>query len=195
MDEVRRFCVRMLGDGPAAREAEQEARRASDGERIAGLRAAVAACRESEPDQSAGAEAEGLAHAIAQELAEACAGLPVPQREVLALRELLGLPYDEIADVTGSELEDVALLLGRARLGLRAQLRGSAATQPSCDESQRGLVTMGLRQDGQPVASTDDEWLMEHLGHCRSCGQAHAAMLEASACYRAWSSEDGAPAS
>ena len=69
-------------------------------------------------------------------------------------------------------------------------MRGAGVAQPECDERERALRTIALRQDGEGVAAPDDDWLMEHLGHCRGCRQAHAAMLEASACYRAWASPD-----
>lgn len=206
MDEVRRFCVRMLGDGPAAREAEQEARAAGHGDRVAKLRAASVACRDragagpgappgdAQPDTHAATGGpDGLSHAVALELAAATRRLPAPQREALVLRELLGLPYDEVAEIGGLDADAVALLLARARIGLRAELRGSGQPQPDCHERERALRTIALRQDGQPVSDADDDWLFDHLGHCRGCGQAHAAMLEATACYCAWRDEGDDP--
>jgi hypothetical protein len=213
MDELRRFCVRMVRDGPGAHAAEEEARTAG-GDRLAVLSAAVTACREreaAEPGQATGdpgdqadtgpatgepgnladtGEATGeeadLVRAVAGELAIASARLTRPQRELLALRELLGLTHDEIAAVAGADREAVAPALAQARLDLRAELRGTAASQPECLESDRALRAIARRQDGEPVAEADDEWLVAHLGHCGACGQAHASMLEASACYRAW---------
>jgi hypothetical protein len=131
-----------------------------------------------------------LRDAIAGELATAAGGLPVAEREALTLRELLGLGYDELAAATGVAPDAVPVLLAEARLDLRAELRGPAAPQPECDERERALRTIARRQDGEEVAAADDDWLIEHLGHCRGCRQAHAAMLEASACYRAWAAPD-----
>ena len=121
MDDLTRFCVRMLGDGPAARTAVQDARAGTDGSRSAMLRAAVAAVRQgsepaSEPAPNAPAAADpddpdrptdpdALPQTIARELAAATAGLPIAQREALALRELLGLGYPEIAEATGASTE------------------------------------------------------------------------------------------
>lgn len=206
MDDLGRFVVRMLGDSPAARAAEQEARDGATGERTAMLRAAVAAVRQggepaSEPSPTAPAAADGdaeerpsdparLSEAIAAELAAATGRLPIAEREALALRELLGLGYDEIAEVAGVERDTVAPLLARARLDLRAELRGRSAPQPPCDERERARRTIALRQDGEPVPAADEDWLIEHLGHCRGCRQVHASMLEASACYRAWASPE-----
>ncbi len=167
---------------------------------MAVLAAAVKGCRQRAgdapaPPQTGSAPAApdapaDLAAAVAGELAAATARLSEPQREVLALRELLGLSYADIAAVTGAEPDAVAPLLAGARLALRTELRGTGEPQATCDEHDRALRTIALRQDGQPVPEADGEWLVDHLGHCRGCGQAHAAMLEASACYRAWRSED-----
>jgi sigma-70-like protein len=211
MDDVRRFCVRMLGDGPAAREAEQAARAAGDGDPMAMLGAAVSACRERADADGAVAEsatAQGaiadadrtasgpasdprrLASAVARELRAASGRLAPRQREALALRELLGKDYDEMARLTGADTDAVASALADARISLREELRGPGAPQPPCDERERALRTIARRQDGQPVADADADWLVEHLGHCRGCGQAHAAMLEATACYGAWSADD-----
>lgn len=196
MEEVDRFCTRVLGEGPAAGIAASAARAAGAGDRVALLRAAVAACPEAplEPEHPrgtpAGAPGTDLVAAVAGELAAATARLPLRQRQALALRELLGLGHADIAAVLGIAAADVGPVLAHARLGLRAKLRGdSAGGGPGaggCIETERALRTIAARQDSEPVAAADDEWLIEHLGHCRECAAAHAAMLEASACYRAW---------
>jgi hypothetical protein len=195
MDELRRFCVRMLGDGEAARGAEQAAHGA-EGDRITALTAAAAACRRSAeqldgadavPAESSGpATGPDLAAAVAREVRAAAARLPERQREALALREMLALPYGEVGHVVGLEPAAVAALLARARLRLRAELRGTADPPGDCPERDRALRTIARRQDGESVAAADEDWLFEHLGHCEDCARAHAAMLEASACYRAW---------
>ena len=132
------------------------------------LRAAVAAVRQgsepaSEPAPNAPAAGDpddeerptdpaGLSEAVARELAAATARLPIAQREALALRELLGLGYAEIAAATDSGPRGrVPLLLAQARLDLRTQLRGAGAPQPPCDERERALRTIARRQDGEGV--------------------------------------------
>jgi hypothetical protein len=206
MDDLARFCVRMLGDGPAARATEEAARAGADGERTAMFRAAAAAVRQgrepaAEPapnapaagdpdDAERPADPAGLSEAVARELAAATGRLPNAHREALALRELLGLSYAEIAGVAAVDEAAVPILLARARLDLRSELRGAGAPQPPCDERERALRTIALRQDREGAPAADDDWLIEHLGHCRGCRQAHAAMLEASACYRAWASPE-----
>jgi hypothetical protein len=196
MDELHGFCVRMLGHGEAVEAAEQAGRQAAEGDRLRALAAAAAACRSQAPAQAVddGAEPGSLAEAVARELAQATAQLPERQREALALRELLGLSYDEVGAVVGLDPSAVGPLLARARLRLRTELRGEGAALPPCDERERALRTIALRQDGETVSEADEDWLIEHLGHCVGCARAHSAMLEASACYRAWRLDEEAAA-
>ena len=133
----------------------------------------------------AGDGGSGLAEAVAGELARASARLPLGQREAMALRQL-GCSHAELASVVGIEASAVAPLLARARLSLRREIRGGHAGLADCPERERALRTIALRQDGEDVPGADEDWLLEHLGHCAGCAQVHAAMLEASACYRAW---------
>jgi len=193
MDELHGFCVRILGHGEAAEAAARAGRDAARGDRVRGLAAAAAACRESEAQRGPGTgavpdadEPGSLAEAVARELAAATAQLPERQREALALRELLRLSHGEIALVLGLDASAVGPLLARARLRLRTALRGAGAPLEPCDERERALRTIALRVDGEPVSEADEDWLIEHLGHCVGCGRAHSAMLEASVCYRAW---------
>ena len=48
--------------------------------------------------------------------------LPVPFREILVLREIEGLSYKEISEVTGAAMGTVMSSLSRARQKLRDQL-------------------------------------------------------------------------
>lgn len=201
MDEVREFCRRVLGTGPAAEEAAAQAREKGSEDRAQLLAAAAYACRERadaqdrEPaDSPAPYAAQGsLAEAVAGELAAATAALPERQREVLALRELLRLSYQDIAEVMAIEPTAVAPLLARARLRLRAQRRGPyEVTSADCEASERALRVLTQRQDGVAVPEGEREWMAGHLPSCKACQVAHAAMLEASVCYRAW--PDGQPA-
>ena len=195
MDEVLELCRRVLGDGDEAEQAAAAARAEHTNDRIALLAAAARACRErTETENGRSAlgpppDAPGtLADAVAQELASATARLPERQREALALRELLRLSYEQIARVMGLETAAVAPLLARARLRLRAERRGSvgASANATCAEHERSLRILACRQDSEPLSHDDDEWVLAHLAGCSECATAHAAMLEASVCYRAW---------
>jgi hypothetical protein len=100
---------------------------------------------------------------------------------------LLGLSYDEIARVIGVEPAAVPALLARARLRLRTALRGPGpVVDGACADRDRSLRALARRQDGQPMSAEDEDWLLAHLGTCRLCEGAHAAMLESAACYRGW---------
>jgi RNA polymerase sigma factor (sigma-70 family) len=195
VDEVHEFCERVLGDGPAAAGAAKEALASGRSDRVQLLAAAARACRRSAELQAparptaAGSEPRAMSEAIAGELAAATASLPERQREALALRELMRLSHQQLATVMGIEPAAVALLLARARLRLRAERRGAPSEETStCAERERALRTLARRQDSEPLSGEDDEWLLAHLGACAPCSRAHAAMLEASVCYRAWPS-------
>uniref|UniRef100_UPI003563E56E sigma-70 family RNA polymerase sigma factor n=1 Tax=Paraconexibacter sp. TaxID=2949640 RepID=UPI003563E56E len=114
--------------------------------------------------------------------------LPDRQREVLALRELEELSYDEIADIMEMNRNSVAQLISRARIKLRDELRGSAlasiaASSPECE---RALPLIAMRQDGQLRDAADRAWLTAHLEGCDTCAVSIDAMEEAGISYRAW---------
>jgi hypothetical protein len=217
MDEAAELCRRVLGPGAVAEEAAAQARAEVPGaERIELLTAAARACREraeqqelasaAQARQSGAEDAEGddgsaaaapgqLAATVARELAAATASLPERQREALALREMLRLSYEQIGAVMEIDAAAAAPLLARARLRLRAERRGGETEAgPPCTDRDRALRLLASRQDSEPLSGEDDEWLLAHLAGCASCDMAHAAMLEASVCYRAWP-RDQPPAS
>jgi DNA-directed RNA polymerase specialized sigma24 family protein len=214
VDEVLEFCRRVLGSPELAQAAAARAQANSSADRLAQLAHAARGCREraeladgSPPSESsppgptpAAALAPepappGLAAAVALELEAANARLPERHREAMALRELLGLSYDQIAAVMGLETAAVGPLLARARLRLRSELRGPLPpSAEACTAQERAIRLLARRQDSEPVSSQDEGWLLEHLDGCGPCAHAHAAMLEASVCYRGWWVEDHAPA-
>jgi RNA polymerase sigma factor (sigma-70 family) len=130
-----------------------------------------------------------LLEARTEEIRVANLTLPDRQREVLALRELEDLSYDEIAELMDMNRNSVAQLISRARINLRDALRGTAlasiaASSPDCE---RALPLIALEQDGQlDEDSNDAGWLGEHLMHCHSCRLGRDAMQEAGVSYRAW---------
>ena len=129
-------------------------------------------------------ERAALLAATREQVEAANAALPARQREVLALREVECLSYDQIAAIMELKSNAVAQLLSRARIRLRDALRGSAlasieAASPDCD---RALPLIAPRQDGERSAELD--WLKSHLSACVTCRTREAAMQEAGASYR-----------
>ena len=120
------------------------------------------------------------------EIRDANAQLPARQREVLVLRELEDLSYDEIAELMEMNRNSVAQLISRARIGLRDALRGTAlaSVAASSADCERSLALLAALQDGQPAG--DDGWLDEHMRACDTCPLARDAMEEAGISYRAW---------
>jgi RNA polymerase sigma-70 factor (ECF subfamily) len=86
------------------------------------------------PDERADSpEALLLRRADAQRVKEALEHLPVPYREVLVLREMEGLSYREIADLTDVPVGTVMSRLARARKRLQNSLVTQANQEAACE--------------------------------------------------------------
>ena len=144
--------------------------------------AAAAPPPEEEPDRSV------LLAASQEEIRAANATLAPRQREALALRELEGLSYDEIAELMAMNRNSVAQLISRARIALRDALRRTAlrSIAPGTPQCERALPLIAMRDDGQLTAADDAGWLDAHLAVCERCVLGREAMAEAGASYRIW---------
>jgi hypothetical protein len=179
------LCRRLVSDSEAAALAVASAETAGSDPTVR-IRAALEACRSIESDAAPEADGEGLAAAVTAELQAATAGLDAREREVLALREVLGLDHAGIAAALELDPEAVAQLLADARISLRAELRGKPTPAGSCPNRERTLGTATRRQDSEPVSAEDEDWLFAHLGSCPDCVRAHAVLLEGGTSYRSW---------
>jgi RNA polymerase sigma-70 factor (ECF subfamily) len=74
-------------------------------------------------------EAKLISRAESDRLRKALEALPAAFREVLVLREIEGLSYKEISDVTGVPMGTVMSSLSRARQKLREQLGAPAGKE------------------------------------------------------------------
>lgn len=123
-----------------------------------------------------------------EEIRAANDSLPERQREVLALFELEGMSYDEIAAVMEMNRNSVAQLISRARINLRDALRSTAlaSVAGSTPDCERALPLIALGDDGQPTTRANARWLRAHLATCDTCSLSREAMAEAGVSYRAW---------
>ena len=133
-------------------------------------------------------ERSALRSAHQEQIRAANESLPPRQREVLALRELEELSYDDVAEIMGMNRNSVAQLISRARINLRDNLRQTAlgavaAASPGC-AAARPLLAM--RQDGALDDDTSAAWLTGHLTGCGTCRVRMEAMEEAGVAYRLW---------
>jgi len=133
-------------------------------------------------------ERAALLASFQEDVRAASARLGDRHREVLALRELDELSYDEIAGIMVMNGNSVAQLISRARIKLRDELRGSAlaAIAVSSPECERALALVSMRQDGQLRDAQDRAWLEAHLGACDTCRASVEAIEEAGVSYRVW---------
>jgi RNA polymerase sigma factor (sigma-70 family) len=97
-------------------------------------------------------------------LREAFRGLPPSQSEVLVMRELEGLSYDEIAARMGITRASVESMLFRARQGLRDEY-GEIATGARCERMQPVMARMAEGVGGL----RDRRALARHVRNCASC--------------------------
>ena len=126
--------------------------------------------------------------ALQESVQAANARLPERQREVLALREVEEMSYDEIAEIMDMNRNAVAQLISRARIKLRDELRGTALASVAVTGSDcaRALPLIAMRQDGQLSDLAEIDWLDAHVAGCPTCKVATEAMQEAGMSYRAW---------
>lgn len=111
--------------------------------------------------------------------------LPETQRSVLAMREVAGLSYDEIAESLEMNSNAVAQLISRARLNFHKQLRAGAVVIDPLDEAaQRAIELTVKRQDGK-INSDDLDWLTAHLAENEASRVNAEAIQESAVLYRA----------
>lgn len=136
---------------------------------------------ETDPERSALAESQEAAVQAAN------GRLPERQREVLALRELDRMSYDEIGSVMEMKPNAVAQLISRARIALRKEMRIGAAASVAfaTADCERAHGELACRQDDQ-TTGFDPAWLDAHLADCGNCRVAGEEMAEAGVSYRAW---------
>jgi RNA polymerase sigma factor (sigma-70 family) len=213
---VYNICLRITGNPDDAADATQEAflgvlRRLREGERpvrsfaaylftsarhaaakVSQRQAGVAPAEEEAPgparDLATDPEGAALLAGLQESVRAANATLPERQREVLALRELGDLSYDEIADAMDLNRNAVSQLVWRARIGLRDALRASAVASvvAASEECERALPLIAAAEDGEPIDPADRVWLPAHLATCERCRLGKEALVEAGASYRAW---------
>src|SRR5829696_8814747 len=149
---------------------------------LAGVGAREPGAIDEDPERAA------LLDTVQAEVQDANARLPERQREVLAMRELQEMSYDEIAEIMDMNRNSVAQLISLARIKLRDELRGTALASiaTSSPDCERALPLISMRQDGQLKKAADREWLETHVATCSTCKASIEAIEEAGVSYRAW---------
>ncbi len=126
------------------------------------------------PEPGAGPHGRLERRQLAAALEQAIAELPLPQREVLVLRDVEGLSAAEVGKIMGLGERAVKSRLHRARLALRERLApfvGAAdapAPSPGCPDTARMLSRY---VEGELSAATCAR-MEDHVRSCESCGDA-----------------------
>ena len=151
--------------------------------------ARAAAARRSPATSTATPSARRCSTSLQDDVREANGRLPERQREVLALRELEELSYDEIAEI----MEHEPQLGGPADLA-RADQAPRRAAGHGAGLDRRLLAGLRARagadracaRTASSTTPSDRAWLAEHLAACETCRVAQEAIQEAGISYRAW---------
>lgn len=131
-------------------------------------------------------ERQALFNVQTDQVAEANARLPERYREVLALREINGLDYDQIGEALGLKRNAVAQLILRSRLRLLDELRKGAIQRPSGGpDCKRALPLLSGYIDSE-LKGEEKEWLTRHINSCKSCRINLDCVNEAVISYRSW---------
>ncbi len=106
------------------------------------------------------------------------------QRQALALRELGELSYREIAKELDLSENAVAQLISRARLRLRAEIRGMAApVKQKSTNCLKAVLLISKHLDGE-LEEIERTWLDSHIASCERCRESLDDVEEAGAMYR-----------
>jgi RNA polymerase sigma-70 factor (ECF subfamily) len=128
----------------------------------------------STPDPSAGPARRLERRQLGEALERAVAALPMPQREVLVLRDVEGLSAAEVGAVLGLKERAVKSRLHRARLALRALLApfvGSGDAPPPGPGCPDTALMLSRSIEGELSAGVCAR-MEEHVRRCPSCGDA-----------------------
>jgi RNA polymerase sigma factor (sigma-70 family) len=114
--------------------------------------------------------------------------LSLRHREVLALRDVEQLRYDQIARIMDITPNAAAQLAWRARARLRTQLRRRAfdAIVLHTLDCERALGLLELAEDPGSLSPAEDTWLAKHFVACSRCTSNRAVLADVGATYRSW---------
>ncbi|GAB4275731.1 MAG: hypothetical protein Kow0056_05630 [Coriobacteriia bacterium] len=140
---------------------------------------------ESEPGLSADPERAAPLRDQQEHAYKALFVLSEKHRAVLALREMEGLSYQEIADVLEMPRNTVGVYLSRARLQFKEAFRMSAVdTERLAEECKEMLPLLSAYLDDEVTVAERDR-VESHLEGCPLCRLAIDEMRESSRSYRA----------
>jgi RNA polymerase sigma-70 factor (ECF subfamily) len=136
--------------------------------------------------ESPGPDETAAGHELGAALELAIRELPVAWRSVLVLRDVEGLPANEVAEALGIEVGTVKTRLHRARAALRARLAphlvpGAPEPLASCPE----VVTRFSRYLEGEIGPAECERMHAHVDTCPSCNAACASLRRSVAVCRA----------
>lgn len=110
--------------------------------------------------------------------------MPENFRMALSLKELAGLSYDEISEVTGIPTNTLGKLLSRARLKFKQEFRMSEVNVEQLPKDCKDMLPMLSAYLDNELGDEQRFGVRNHLGDCAFCRLAMEEMAEASKSYR-----------
>ena len=140
------------------------------------------------PDVETDPERAVLLQDTQEQIRQANGKLAPRHREVLALREVAGLSYEEIGQIMGISENAAAQLIWRARAKLKEALTAGAVASvvAATEDCEFAQLLLNRLEDGEEITDEEQEWLDEHLDECGSCRAARGLIVEMGASYRMW---------
>lgn len=141
---------------------------------------------EFQPDESLDASPEKalLLGEQRSRIRDATLGLPENYREVLALRELQGLSYDQIGEALGMSRTNVGVTLMRARLKLKVAIRMSYVDVDALVKECADMLPLLSAMIDNELSADERKRVEAHLEECPLCRLALEQMTEATERYR-----------
>lgn len=126
-------------------------------------------------DQNAPPDVQLDAHRVGKMLADAIAGLPPEQREVIVLRDVEGLSAAEAAEIVGVDVGALKSRLHRARMALRKRMAGAVeASSEPCTKLLQELSAYAEADIDRDACAR----IEAHLAACPSCTSACEALKQ-----------------
>jgi RNA polymerase sigma-70 factor (ECF subfamily) len=139
------------------------------------------------PDERADPARLAEARELREVLEAAIRDLPAPQRDVLMLRDVEGLPAKEVGRMLGLTERAVKSRLHRARLAVRGRVaaygRGAPAPRPSGCPDTPALLSRFLEGE---MSASDCAAVERHVRGCRWCRDACTALRDTLRACRRW---------
>jgi RNA polymerase sigma-70 factor (ECF subfamily) len=116
-------------------------------------------------------ERQVLIGELSSPVKRALRGLSLPQREALVLREVEGFPYADIAEVMGVSLDNVKVMLHRARASFKEMYTERMLVEEPLGKCEVLNELLDSFADFEHLSPEEERIVSEHIQECDICQQ------------------------